>query len=119
MSSHVYWMLELDVHPGREDDFRALMAEMVSATQGNEPGTLNYEWATSADGTICHIYERYADSAAVMTHLATFGEQFAGRFLEVLKPTRFMVYGSPSAEVREALAGFEPVYMEPAAGFGR
>ncbi len=119
MNSHVSWMLELQVQDGRENDFRALMTEMVSATDANEPGALNYEWSTSSDGKQCHLYERYEDSAATMTHLGTFGERFAGRFLEILKPTRFVVYGSPSTEVRGALAGFNPVYMEPAAGFSR
>ena len=119
MKDTVYWILELDVQAGRENDFRALMAEMVGTTQANEPGTLNYEWSTSADGKRCHICERYVDSGAVMTHLGTFGERFAARFLEVLKPTRFVVYGTPSVAVRNALAGFNPVYMEAAAGFSR
>jgi quinol monooxygenase YgiN len=119
MSSHVYWMLELDVQPGRENDFRVLMAEMVSATQANEPGTLNYEWSTSADGKVCHLYERYVDSAAVMTHLRAVGEKFIGRFMEVLKPVRFVVYGAPSPAVMEALAGFSPAYMQTVGGFSR
>lgn len=119
MKNNVYWMLELEIQAGRENDFRALMAEMVSATQENETGTLNYEWSTSADGKLCHIYERYADSAAVMTHLGTFGESFAGRFLEVLKPVRFVVYGSPSPAVKDALAGFSPSYMQAVGGFSR
>ncbi len=119
MNSNVHWLLELNIQPGRENDFQALMAEMVSATQENEPGTLNYEWSTSADGKVCHIYERYADSAAVMTHIGTFGKRFASRFLEILKPTRFVVYGSPSSEVKDALAGFKPVYMQPVGGFSR
>jgi len=95
------------------------MTEMVSATLANEPGTLNYEWSTSADGKLCHIYERYVDSAAVMTHLGTFGERFAARFLEVLKPVRFVVYGSPSTAVKDALAGFNPIYMQAVGGFSR
>jgi quinol monooxygenase YgiN len=49
MSSHVSWILELDLLEGRQSDFRELMAEMVSATT-NEAGTLDYEWSTSADG---------------------------------------------------------------------
>ena len=119
MSSYVSWMLELDVQEGRESDFRALMAEMVGATKTNEAGTLDYEWSTSADGKRCHIFERYVDSAAVLTHVGTFGERFAGRFLEILKPVRFVVYGSPSTAVQDALAGFEPVYMQPTGGFSR
>jgi len=119
MSSNVSWMLELEVQPGREGDLKALMAEMVGATQANEPGALNYEWSTSADGKRVHLHERYADSAAVMTHLGTFGERFAERFLAILKPVRFVVYGSPDAAVRGALADFGPVYMQDLGGFTR
>jgi quinol monooxygenase YgiN len=119
MKSDVYWILELQVQVGREHDFQALMAEMVSATQANEPGTVNYEWSTSPDAKLCHIYERYVDSAAVMIHLTTFGQRFADRFLKVLKPVRFVVYGSPSQEVKDALAGFNPTYMQPVRGFSR
>lgn len=118
MASHVSWILELQVE-GSESDLRALMTEMVGATRTNEPGTLDYEWSTSADGRQCHIYERYADSDAVLTHLATFGEKFAKRFLAILKPTRFVVYGSPSAAVKQAVAGLNPVYMETLDGFSR
>jgi quinol monooxygenase YgiN len=119
MSNHVFWMLELDVQVGRENDFLVLVAEIISATKANEAGTLDYEWSTSADGKRCHIFERYVDSAAVLTHLGTFSERFAGRFLKILKPVRLVVYGSPSTAVRDALAGFNPVYMQPAGGFSR
>jgi hypothetical protein len=112
-------MLELDVQEGRESDFRNLMGEMVSATKATEPGTLNYEWSTSADGKRCHVFERYVDSSAALTHTGTFGEKFAGRFLEILKPVRLVVYGSPSPAVKDALAGFNPVYMQDAGGFSR
>ncbi|UCC84299.1 MAG: antibiotic biosynthesis monooxygenase [Gemmatimonadota bacterium] len=118
MNAQVYWTLALEVQGG-SDEFTALMNDMVKATQTNEPGTLSYEWSTSADGKVCHIFERYADSAAVMTHLGTFGEKFAGRFLEILKPIRFDVFGSPSEEVKEALAGFGPNYMQYVGGFSR
>jgi quinol monooxygenase YgiN len=119
MATDVSWLLEMNVQPGREKDFRNLMSEMVAATSANEPGTLNYEWSTSADGRICHLFERYSDSAAVMIHLTTFGEKFAGRFLEIFKPTRFVVYGAPDGTVKEALTAFNPVYMQSVGGFGR
>lgn len=119
MNSHVYWVLELNIKPGREKDFRALMEEMVGATQANEHGTFNYEWSTSADGKLCHIYERNAASAAVMTHVGTFGKRFAGRFLEIFKPIRFVVYGYPSTTFKDALAGFKPIYMQSVGGFSR
>ena len=117
MTDNVYWILEAEVQPGKEGGFRSLMKEMVASTRADEAGALNYEW--SADGKVCHIYERYADCAATMTHLKTFGEKFAGRFGEVLRVTRMVVYGSPSPAVREALAGGGAVFMQEIGGFSR
>jgi quinol monooxygenase YgiN len=119
MSDTVSWMLELSVAPGREKELRALMEEMVGATRAGEPGTLSYEWSTSEDGRVCHIYERYADSAAVLAHLKTFDEQFMSRFNELLAPVRMVIYGSPSAPIREAMADTNPTYMKPVGGFTR
>jgi quinol monooxygenase YgiN len=119
MATGVSWKLELAIQEGQGDNLPSLIEEMVSSTRANEPGTLDYQWSTSADGTACHIFERYSDSGAVMVHLANFGEQFAGRFMEILAPTSFVVYGSPNEEVREALAGFNPTYMDSAGGFSR
>lgn len=119
MSAHVSWNLELDIQPGREEDFRALMAEMVAATKAAEPGALIYEWSVTADGKQCHLYERYADSAATLAHLGNFGSKYAERFMAVLTPVRFTIYGTPSTEVKAALAGFNPTYVAPAAGFNR
>ncbi len=119
MSDNVYWVLELAIKPGELDNFKALMKEMVEATQANEPHTLNYEWTISEDSQSCHIYERYADSTATMAHLKTFGEKFAERFMAALEPTRFTVYGNPNDEVKGALSGFGAVFMAPIGGFAR
>ena len=119
MSENVYWVLELAINPGRFEDFKTLVAEMVEATERNDVGTLNYEYTISDDRQVCHIYERYRNSAAVMTHVETFRAKFATRFMDVLKPMRFVIYGSPSAQVKDALAGLSPVYMAPFKGFSR
>ena len=114
----VYWLLELRVNDGQGDALKTLMAEMVEYTDKNEPNTVNYEWFNSEDGTVCHIYERYTDSAAGSNHLAGFA-QFAERFMTALTPTRLTVYGSPSPELKSTLDAFSPVYMEFAAGVTR
>ena len=119
MSKNVYWMLELDLKAGRADDCRALMNEMVEATRENEPGALGYEWSLSDDGTRCHIFEHYANSEATMVHLGNFGEKYAARFLEILSPTKFTVYGAPDQQVRDALVPFGVSYMQPVGGFTR
>ena len=118
MSEPVYFLLEVEIKPGEMDKFKALVNEMVKAAQ-NEPKTLNYEWNLSEDGKTCHVYERYADSEALLVHFGSFGKNFAERFLSVVNPTRLMVYGNPSDEAKEVMGGFGPVYMAPIGGFAR
>ena len=112
------WNLELNIKPGKFDDFKTLMEEMSVATKTNEPGALNYEWFVNADNTVCHIYERYVDSNAVMTHMGNF-QNFADRFWDALEATRFMVYGPASDQVKEALGGAGASFMEGIGGFVR
>ncbi|MEE9209564.1 MAG: antibiotic biosynthesis monooxygenase [Kiloniellales bacterium] len=119
MSEAISWVLELAIKDGQLDAFKALAQEMSDATQADEPGTSHYEWFISEDGKAVHIYERYADSAVLMTHIGNFGEKFAERFLAWAEPTRWLVYGDPSAEVRETLASFGVVHMAQFAGFTR
>jgi hypothetical protein len=119
MSENVYWVLEFAVDPGRFEELKTLMAELVEATQKNEVGMLDNHWAISDDRQVCHIYERFQDSAAVMTHLQWFGPNFGERFMKILKPTRVVIYGTPSQEVKDAFAEFKPVYMARLGGFRR
>ncbi len=119
MSGNVLWVLELDIKQGELDNFKALMNEMVDATRANEPGTMNYEWFIGDDESSCHLYERYVDSAATMTHLGSFGQYFAERFLAAVTPTRLVVYGDPNDEVRAALSAFGAVHMAQIGGFAR
>jgi quinol monooxygenase YgiN len=118
MGDHVSWWLEVAVRPGQREELKALVAEMIESTHA-EAGVTVYEWTISDDGGTVHAYERYADSRAVVTHLATFGEKFAERFLRAADPTRFVVRGTPDDEAREALSAFGPSYMRPLGGFAR
>ncbi len=119
MSEQVYFVVELAIKPGELDNFKGLTKEMVEATQANEPDTLNYEWTINEDNTVCHIYERYTDSAAVMAHVAWFGQNFAEKVMTASDITRFTVYGNPNEAVRETLGGFGAVFMSPIGGFAR
>ena len=118
MDAPIAWVLEVAVKPGQIDTLQALMAEMVASTDA-EPDALSYEWFASDDGGVVHLYERYADSAAALAHLGTFGEWFAGRFLAAVDPTRLTVMGSPSDQVKAALSGLGPTFLRPFGGFVR
>lgn len=119
MNTQVSCLLQVDIQTGRETEFRALVAEIVAATRADEPGTLDYEWSISADGARGHLFERYADSAAVLAHLANFMARYAERFLALVAPGAFTIYGAPNDAVKGALASFHPTYLAPVAGFSR
>ena len=44
MSDTVSWVLEMAIKPGELENFKALMEEMVEATQSTQPDTTIYEW---------------------------------------------------------------------------
>ena len=118
MQQHVSWVIELAVKPGQLGSFKELMEEMVAGT-GTEPETLNYEWYISGDAGTVHIFEKYANSDAMISHVSGFMEKWAGRFMECVSPTRFTVYGDPSEAARELLAPFGATYLAPWGGFAR
>ena len=119
MSEQVYWILETAIKEGELENLKALMADMVAATEANEPGTLNYEWSISPDEKSCHIFERYVDSDATMVHMGNFQKNFAGRFVSILTPTRFEVYGAASDTVKKGLAPLGAVFNPSLGGFSR
>ena len=119
MTDNISYVFEVAVRPGKLEEFKTLMQEMVEATQANEPDTLNYEWFISHDGTVCHTCERYRNSDAVMTHMKSVRERFSERYFAASEPKRLVVYGNPSDEIRAMFAPLNAVFLPPAAGFVR
>ncbi|HEU5211184.1 MAG TPA: antibiotic biosynthesis monooxygenase [Gaiellaceae bacterium] len=105
MSEEISWFLELAVKPNQIDVVRTLIPEMVDSTR-NEPGALVYEWSIGDDETAIRSYKRYANSEAVLAHLSAFGEKFAERLLAAIDPTRFVVYGAPTARCKTQAGWF-------------
>lgn len=118
MEGHVAWIIELAVKDGRLDTFEELMREMVEGTRA-EPQTLAYEWYVSEDSGSVHIFEKYADSDAMISHVNGFLANWAKRFMDCVDITRFVVYGDPSPAAREILDGWRARYMGPWGGFSR
>jgi len=117
MTYEIRFMLVVAIQPGQLDNFRLVAHDLIAATQAEE-GTLSYEYYLIEDNTVCHIYERYVNSAALQTHIQSFGT-FAERFLQACQPVRLDVYGYPSEEARAMLADFKPTYYAHLAGFSR
>jgi len=117
MNQQVFWIFEFSINDAELDNLKALMKEMVDSTKANEPGTIAYEWYIGANEKDCHVYERYRDSAATVTHLKTFKTHYAARLMSLGKATRFVVYGNPDSTVHEELKGFGAVFMTPLGEF--
>jgi autoinducer 2-degrading protein len=116
MVEDLYWVFTLHIKPGRYQEFRTLVAEIVAATR-KEPGTLAYQYSVSADKTIVHIFERYRSSDAFVDHVEqTFGG-YAERFLSLVTIVSLVVYGDPDARARKALDTFNATYMTIFDGF--
>lgn len=116
MRQEIAWQVELTVKPGQLDNFRALTGEMVEATR-HEAGILSYQRFVSEQGDCVHAYERYADSAAALGHLRIFSAKFATRFMAMVERKRFLVFGTPSKELRAHLDKLGAVYFQPLGHF--
>lgn len=114
----VHWVLDVAIKDGELANLMGLIADMAESAEA-EPGTLEYLWMISDDGSIGRLTERYVDSAATLTHLDSFNRNFAEQFETMVDPGRFVVFGDPGAEVKAAIAGFGPIYMQAAGGFSR
>ena len=118
MHNEITCVFSLEVKPGRFKEFKELIAEIVRLASA-EPGTIMYEYSSSADGDIVHIIERYRNSRAIVDHVElTFGP-FAERFLSLVTVKALTVHGDPDTAAREKLDAFSPVYLVLFDGFKR
>ena len=114
-SDQIYWVITFDV--AEMNKFKPLVAKLVAATE-KEPGTLQYEYNVGDDQKTVDIFERYTNSHAAVVHVTeNFGPNFSKEFMVLAKPTRFVVYGNVTDELKKTLADFHPVYMMPFDGF--
>jgi hypothetical protein len=94
------------------------LVEVAANIQAKEPDTLNYEFFVSADEKTFQGYERYVNSAAILTHFENTSSGM-GPLLPMVEITSVIVYGNPNDEAREAFAGFGATFMTPIGGFAR
>lgn len=114
--SYVAWTIECSIND--RDGLDSVMGDLVSAVEANEQATTHYEWNISDDGATVITHERFADTDAALAHIGGFGP-FAERFMAALTVNKMTVYGAPSDELKEAIAGFSPTFMSEIGGFAR
>lgn len=92
------------IDPANLAEFKELAASLMTSTQA-EPGTLRYDWFFADDGSWCEVREIYADSAAVLAHVAGSADRL-GRLTELGGGLKLEVFGDPTPELRATLASF-------------
>jgi hypothetical protein len=102
------------IAPEHAAEFKQLAAEALELVQ-SEPGTLQYDWFFSPDGTRCVVRETYANSDAVLEHLGHVGPML-GRMVELGGGLELDIFGAPSKAVSEALAAMNPNMYEYSQG---
>ena len=95
-----------DIAPDNLAEFKQVAAAVLELTIP-EPGVVQYDWFFSEDQTTCEVREVYADSEAMLAHIATVGDVL-GPLVDLGGGLEADVFGSPSAELADALAPFNP-----------
>jgi len=113
----------LDFHRRRESPGDLPSSSNSSSPSSKPPGKSLVPWHTNTTSatneSTVQIFERYRDSYAIVTHVTHTFAPFDERFMALVDGAGFFVYGSPDAEARKIVDGFDAVYMVPFAGFIR
>jgi quinol monooxygenase YgiN len=89
------------------------------AAVAEEPGTLAYEWSFQPDQKTYNVMEVYQNSDALAAHIKHMSGGLLNELAQVRKTTKAIVFGSPDAQLKEALARLDPIYTSPIDGFIR
>ncbi|MDO1451892.1 antibiotic biosynthesis monooxygenase [Rhodocytophaga aerolata] len=93
------------IHKGKLEAFKTLANECISLVQENEPNALQYDWFFNSDQTECVIRETFTDSNALLAHIANLGEVLGK--IQALGDFSSEIYGNPSEELMQAVAGMD------------
>jgi quinol monooxygenase YgiN len=98
-----------EVASDQVENFKELVKKIIAAV-AEEPGTLVFEYSVQPDGKTFDLLEIYPNSDAFMAHVKHMRALFGQEVGKIRKPGKITVFGSPSAEMKEVLAGRNPVY---------
>jgi quinol monooxygenase YgiN len=107
------------VNEGQLAEFKGIAQQMTMASAA-EPGTLGYEWFSSADESQFKLLETYSDAAAVEVHFAGPAvNEWVPKLLAFCSVDEFEVYGDPGAKVTQSAGGMGAVFFKYEDGIGR
>jgi quinol monooxygenase YgiN len=102
MSTSVILIDTSDVRPGKLEELKAAINDLVEFVEANEPRPRAYSIYLDPAGRQMTVIQVHPDSASLELHMAAAGPKFA-RFADLVKLSRVDVYGRPSSQVIEQL----------------
>lgn len=102
-ASDVTLLVEIEVHEGMTEAFRAMVGALVDTVKANEPGCTRYDFYLSSDGRHDWNVEVFRDSEAVVAHMDNV-RPLLPAFAETAEFTRLQVLGDLSEAGYAALS---------------
>jgi hypothetical protein len=93
------------------ESFKRVATQCTEVVREKDPGTSQYDWFFSPDGSQCVVRETYASSEAMMAHMGNLGD-LLGELVELGGELEVEVFGAPSEELQAAAAAFEPAIYD-------
>jgi quinol monooxygenase YgiN len=105
MSDYIHFTAKFpNIEQANLENFKEHAAAMLERAN-SEPGLLHYDLYFNADESVCVVRETFADSQAVLDHMARIGDLFP-RAVELGGGLDSECYGNPSPALADVLARF-------------
>ena len=102
MSGPIVVIDSSEVRPGKLDELKTVITELVEFVESNESRPIVYSVYLNEGGTLMTVIQVHPDSASMEFHMKAAGPIFA-KFVELIRLSRMDIYGSPSQELLEQL----------------
>ena len=116
--SKITLLVEFAIKDGELGSYRDASTEMRAAVQEDEPGTIQYDWWLSSDGTRGFNIEAFRDSDALATHMAN-SAALVGDLIAAADVVRVEVFGELTKAGHASIEGAATGYFSSLGGITR
>ena len=85
----------MKIRPDKLEEFKRQAGEIVAQAKAKDPGTLQYDWFLSNDGTECEVREIYESSDALLAHVVNISAPRDTLFEKFATDHAIVIYGDP------------------------
>src|SRR5262249_3456902 len=98
---HLEVIARLQVRPGRLEEFKSQVAEILRLTRDKDTHTLRYDWFVNEDETECEVHEAYVSEEGLIEHNQHVVAARDTLFEEYAFDHRMSVYGEISQQLSD------------------